>query len=160
MSSQVRTIDIVLNKFFTDLDKVAKRSELVKRVREFAESIGADIDDVKYFPDKVQVVAEVNVEFNEEQRDLLEYLNAQDYRLVIISPFETNTSVDKLAATTKMLRRVRELAKEMNTDVYLDSRTSEDDCEEKNLVRIPLLVDNNTRTALVLELYERIEKCF
>ena len=160
MSNQIRTIDIALSKFFETLDKVAKRSELVKRVREFAESIGADIDDVKYFPSQPLTIAEVNIEFNEEQQDLLEYLSAQDARFVIVSPFETNTSPDKLAATTTMLRRVRKLAEVMGVDLYVDSRTSEDGCEERNLVRIPLLIDNNTRTALVLELYERVEKCW
>ena len=160
MSKLQTRIDTVLHNFFVKLDRVAKRSELVKRVREFAEHLQAEIDDVKYFPDKPMAIAEVNVELDEEKRELLDYLSAQDARFVIVSPFETNTSVEKMPATTTMLKRVRELAKEMKVDIYINSKTSKDGCEEKNLVRIPLLVDENTKTALVLELFEHVEKCW
>ena len=129
-------------------------------MKRFAENLRARINEPMYFPNKPLAIAEVNVELTQKQQELLEYLHAQDYRFIIVSPFEPNTSVEKMPATTTMLKRVRELAKEMKVDIYINSKTSKDGCEEKNLVRIPLLIDENTKTALVLELFEHVEKCW
>lgn len=141
--------------FFIYLDEVAKKTELENKAREFSKRYGIVCKEPQFDTDNQQVLCPVEIELEKNKEELIKFLNPRDYAFLVICPFKTNTKPKDIPSNTKMLRRVKELVAYMGREVELIDESEE--CLERYIVRIPILVDKEC--ALVLELYDQVETC-